>query len=133
MMGIGSAQYEIWGTPFDYAYVEKQSMAIEYGLNYWDEKEKEIKNDFVGSHDQADAVALNELIWEKSSSQPRTLILEDDLALELRDILALPDGRKFLITDIAKSIKWGEIPQLILTGLRYLPHEHKENYRLGHC
>jgi hypothetical protein len=43
MLSIGSAQYEIWGIPFDYAYLEKKSIAIEDGLQYWLENEKEIK------------------------------------------------------------------------------------------
>ena len=120
MMSMGSAQYEIWGTPYDMAYTEKESIAIKDGLNYWDEIERQIKNDFLGSYEQADSVALTELIWEESSSYPRRLILEDDLALELGDILALADGRKFLITNMQKSIKRGEIPQLTLDGFKVM-------------
>jgi hypothetical protein len=86
MMSIGSAQYEVWGTPYDYAYLEKKSIAIEDGLDYWLENEKEIKNDFIGTHDQADTVAVTELIWEKSLSWPRRYVIEDDPSLEPGDI-----------------------------------------------
>ncbi|MDI6853015.1 MAG: hypothetical protein QME75_05345 [Deltaproteobacteria bacterium] len=116
MMSIGSAQYEVWGTPYDYAYLEKQSVAIEEGLEYWLENEKEIKNDFIGTHDQADTIAVTELIWEKSLSRPRRIAIEDDPALELGDIVALPDGRKILVTALNKKIKRGEVPTLIIDG-----------------
>jgi hypothetical protein len=116
MMSIGSAQYEVWGTPYDYAYLEKQSVAIEEGLEYWLENEKEIKNDFIGTHDQADTIAVTELIWEKSLSRPRRIAIEDDPALEVGDIVALPDGRKILVTGLNKKIKRGEVPTLVIDG-----------------
>jgi hypothetical protein len=120
MMSLGSAQYEVWGTPYDMAYLEKESIAVEDGISYWEENEKEIKNDFIGSHEQADTVAVTELIWEKSSSLPRRLLIDDDLALELGDIVVLPDGRKFLITNLAKQIKRGEVPILTLDGFKVM-------------
>ena len=116
MMSIGSAQYEVWGTPYDYAYLEKQSVAIEEGLEYWLENEKEIKNDFIGTHDQADTIAVTELIWEKSLSRPRRIAIEDDPSLEVGDIVALPDGRKILVTALNKKIKRGEVPTLVIDG-----------------
>jgi hypothetical protein len=119
-MSMGSAQYEIWGTPYDYAYLEQESIAIEDGLAYWEENERQIKNDFLGTYEQADSLAVLELIWEKSNSYPRRLLLEDDLALEMGDILALLDGRKFLITGMQKSIKRGEIPLLTLDGFKVM-------------
>jgi len=119
-MSMGSAQYEIWGTPFDYVYLERQSIAIEDGLNYWEENEKEIKNDLIGSYEQADTLAITELIWEKSNTLPRQLLLDDDLAIEIGDILGLPDNRKFIVTDMSKTIKRGEIPILTLTGCKVL-------------
>jgi hypothetical protein len=116
MMSIGSAQYEVWGTPYDYAYLEKQSVAIEEGLEYWLENEKEIKNDFIGTHDQADTIAVTELICEKSLSRPRRIAIEDDPALEVGDIVALPDGRKILVTALNKKIRRGEVPTLVIDG-----------------
>jgi hypothetical protein len=118
MMCIGTGQYEVWGTPYDYVYLKKESLAVECNLDYWDIVEKVIENDFIGSPDQADAVALTELIWEKSASFPRQLVIEDDLALELGDMLLLPDGRKFCITDLARHPQRGEVTKLSLTGFK---------------
>jgi hypothetical protein len=120
MMCIGTGQYEIWGTPYDYAYLKKESLAVECNINYWEEVEKQLDNDFLGSHDQADAVALTELIWEKSAGFPRKLVIEDDLALEMGDMIRLPDGRKFCITGMAKQIQRGQVPLLNLDGFKVM-------------
>lgn len=116
MMSIGSAQYEVWGTPYDYAYLERQSIALENGLDYWQENEMEIKNDFIGTFDQADAVALTELVYQKCLSKPRKIVIADDPGLEVGDIVVLPDGRKVLIGGLSKSIRRGEVPLLTIEG-----------------
>jgi len=118
MMSIGSAQYEVWGTPYDMAYLEKETIAIEDGLEYWEENEKEIKNDFIGTQEQADKVAVTELVWEKVSSMPRRVVMEDDPALEPGDIIVLPDGRRIVITGLQKKIKRGEVPALTIEGCK---------------
>jgi hypothetical protein len=120
MLSIGSAQYEIWGIPFDYAYLEKKSIAIEDGLQYWLENEKEIKNDFIGTHDQADTIATTELIWEKSQTRPRRIVIEDDPSLEVGDIIGIPDGRKILIIGLSKKIKRGEVSSLTVDGCKVM-------------
>jgi hypothetical protein len=120
MMSIGSGQYEIWGVPFDYAYLEKTTIAIEDGTPYWAENEREIKNDFIGTHDQADTIALTELIWEKSQTRSRRIVIEDDPSLEVGDIIGIPDGRKILVTGLSKKIKRGEISSLIVDGFKVM-------------
>ena len=120
MMSIGSAQYEVWGTPYDYAYLEKTSIAMEDGLDYWLENEKEIKNDFIGTHDQADTIAVTELVWEKSLTRTRRIVIEDDPSLEVGDIVGIPDGRKILITGLSKKIKRGEVPSLVIDGCKVM-------------
>lgn len=119
-MSIGSAQYEIWGTPYDYAYLEKTSIAMEDGLDYWLENEKEIENDFIGTHDQADTIAVTELIWEKCLTKPRKIIIEDDPSLEVGDIIGIPDGRKILVAGLSKKIQRGEVPSLTIDGYKVM-------------
>ena len=120
MMSMGSAQYEVWGTPYDYAYLELKATALVDGLEYWEENEKEVKNDFLGSQDRVDALAMLELTWEVSSANPRTLVIKDDLALERGDILQLPDGRKFFISDMSKAVQRGAVPVLSLQGFKVM-------------
>ncbi len=120
MMCLGTGQYEIWGTPYDYVYLEKDSVAYVAGLEYFEENPKEIKNDFIGSHERADALAICELTWEQSLGNPRKITLTNDLSLELGDIFALPDGKKFCITNMSKTIKRGEVPLLNLECFKVL-------------
>ena len=120
MMSMGSAQYEIWGTPYDYAYLEKKSVAIEDGLAYWLENNLDLKNDFIGTHDQADIIAMTELIWQKCQGAPRKIAVADDPRLEIGDIIGLPDGRKVVITGMSKTIKRGEVSTLVLDGSKVL-------------
>ncbi len=120
MMSIGSAQYEVWGTPYDFAYLEKKSVAIEDGLDYWLENNLDIKNDFIGTHDQSDIIAMTELTWQKCLSMPRKVSVADDPRLEPGDIIGLPDGRKLVITALSKSIKRGETPTLLIEGCKVL-------------
>jgi len=120
MMSLGSAQYEIWGIPYDLAYLEKKSIAIEKDLKYWEENEKEVKNDFIGSWDQADTVAVTELIYQRSQSEQRTLVVGDDLRLEVGDIVQIPDGRRIFIEKLSKTIKRGEVPKLTINGFKVM-------------
>jgi hypothetical protein len=120
MMSIGSAQYEVWGTPYDFAYLEKKSVAVEDGLDYWLENNLDIKNDFIGTHDQADIIAMTELSWQKCLSMPRKVSVADDPRLEVGDIIGLPDGRKLVISALSKNIKRGEIPTLLIEGCKVL-------------
>jgi len=120
MMSLGSAQYEIWGTPFDYAYLEKTSIAIQYGVENFAENELELENNFIGSFDQADIVTTTELIWQRTIAIVRKMIMIDDLVVEKGDIIELPDQRRFLILAINKSIKRGESSLLELDGCKVL-------------
>lgn len=116
MMSLGSAQYEIWGTPYDLVYKKMKVIAVEDGLDYWQENEVKIDNDFLGIASQAETVAIRELLYRKSASFPRKLTMINDPSLELGDIIQLPDGKRFYIESMQKSIKRGEPMKLELSG-----------------
>ena len=118
MMCLGSAQYEIWGVPYDYAYLEKRSIAIVSGTPYYDENEVTLENDFIGTHDWSDALAACELCYQVSKAFPRKLIIDDYLGLEIGDIIQIYDGRKIFITDMKKTIKRGQNPVIEVTGFK---------------
>lgn len=120
MMSLGSAQYEVWGIPYDLCYLEKTVIAQEEGLEYWQEVELEIKNDFIGTAAQAEALALNELIYQKSASYPRKVVMEDHPGIEIGDIVQLPDGRRVFVQEMSRILKRGEIPILEITGFKVL-------------
>lgn len=120
MMCLGTGQYEIWGRPYDYVYLEKDSIAYVQGTEYYEENPLEIKSDFIGTHERADAIAMCELTWQQSLGHPRKLFITNDLALEPGDIVSLPDSRRFCIQGMSKTIKRGEVPLLSLDGFKVM-------------
>jgi hypothetical protein len=118
MMSLGSAQYEVWGIPYDLVYPLKRAIAVTDGLEYWEEIDKEIANDFIATYDRAEAVAVNEWVWEQSAARPRTVVLDDDLALEVGDIIELADGRRYFVQNLSKQIQRGKVPQLTVQAFQ---------------
>jgi hypothetical protein len=118
MMSLGSAQYEIWGSPYDMAYLEKRTIAIVNGIEYFEENEMDIKNDFIGIHALADAIAACELTFQVSKACPRRLVINDHLGLEIGDIIQIYDGRKIFILDMKKTIRRGQNPTIDITGFK---------------
>lgn len=126
MMSLGSAQYEIWGTPYDLVYLEKEHIAIEDGTEYWAENEVEIKNDFICTAEAAKAIAINELHYYKSSFYVRRLKIDDLPSLEIGDIIELPNEGKYFVKGLSKTIKPGTVPLLDIDGFRILTMEVSE-------
>ena len=118
MMSLGSAQYEVWGTPYDLAYLEKRTIAIVNGIQYYEENEVKIENDFIGTHDWCDMIASTELTYQVSKAHPRKITMDDYLGIELGDIIQIPDGRRMFVSDMRKSIKRGASPILEITGFK---------------
>jgi hypothetical protein len=122
MMCLGSCQYEIWGTPYDLAYIEKRSIAIVNGTEYYNENEMSIKNDFIGTQDWSDTIAITELTYQQSKSCPRKIVIKNILGLEIGDIIQLSDGRKIFISDMKKTIKRGSQSTVEITGFKVLTY-----------
>lgn len=120
MMSLGSAQYEVWGTPFDLVYLEKEQIVMEEGVEYWAENEVEVENDFIGTAEVAEACGINELHYCRSSFNARRLILDDMPGIEPGDVIALPDEGRFFITGLSKSIKPGAVPLLEVSCFKIL-------------
>ena len=112
MMSLGSAQYEVWGTPYDLVYLEKEHIAIEEGISYWEENEVEIENDFIGTSEVAESLAVGELHYLRSSFYVRRITMDDLPGLEPGDIIQLPYEGRYFVTGFAKSIKPGTLPVL---------------------
>lgn len=118
MMILGTGIYEIFGVPFDYAFLEKQAVAMLCELQFWEEKELNIRNDFISTESRAHELALNELFYNISLGSPRTLVVANDPRYEPGDILELPGGVKFFIQKASKRIRRGQFSALTLQGFR---------------
>ena len=99
MMSIGSGSYEIWGMPFDFVYREIEFIAVAPGIEFWNENELEIDNDIVDSCAAAEALAIRELMYQQQISSPRSILMAHNLHIEQGDIIMLPDGRIYTVTN----------------------------------
>lgn len=123
MMSLGSAQYEIWGVPYDLVYLEREQIAVEDGVNYWEENEVKLENDFIGTQEAAEAIAISELHYQRSAFQARRIICDDLPGLEIGDIIRLPEEGNYFVTGLSKQIRPGEVPKLEITCFKILEYE----------
>lgn len=104
MMCIGTGQYEIWGVPYEMVYLEEQAIAMKAGIEFWQEREKSIRNDFISSIDQAQGLVVNELHYEVMKEQPRSLLLRYDPRLEPGDIIQLSSTVKVWVEGVSRTL-----------------------------
>jgi hypothetical protein len=120
MMCLGTGQYEVWGEPYDYVYLKKDAIAYVQGLAFYEENPMELENDFIGTMERAVTIAMTELTWQQSIGAPRSLTITNDPALEVGDILDLPDHRRFFVQAMSKTLKRGEVPVMHLEGFKVM-------------
>ena len=118
MMILGNGIYEIFGQPFDYAFLEKKAICLCDNLQFFEEKEMELRNEFISTVNHAEQLALNELLFQKSLGQPRSVVLQHDPRIERGDILQLPTGAKFFVQEASKSFTRGGRSETVLRGFR---------------
>lgn len=107
MMCLGTGVYEIWGTPYELVYLEQQTIAIKSDTEFWQEREVDIRNDFISTVEQAQPLAINQLNFEVMKEQPRTVILRYDPRIEPGDIIQLSSSVKVWVESVSRSITRG--------------------------
>lgn len=115
MMCIGTGTYEIWGTPYEMVYLEQQAIAIKANTEFWQEREKSIRNDFISTIEQAQPIALNELHFEVMKENPRTLQLRYDPRLEPGDVLELSSTSRVWVEGVSRQITRGNTDNITMT------------------
>ena len=118
MMILGTGIYEIHGNPFDFVFLEKQAIAMIDNLQYWEEKQLEIRNEFISTESHAHQLALTELLFEQSLANPRRLVIANDPRIEKGDIIQLSNGVKFYVQGATKQIVRGRPVTMQLEGFR---------------
>lgn len=120
MMCIGTGSYEIWGTPYEMVYLEEQAIALKSGVEFWQEREKEIRNDFVSTLDQAQPLVVNELHFEVMKEQPRALLLRYDPRIEPGDVIQLSSQVKIWVENVSRLVTQdsNEVATMTVTGYR---------------
>ena len=120
MMILGTGVYEIVGNPFDWVYLEKQAVALLNNIKFWEEKQLDIRNEFISTAEVAHQLAVTELLYHQSSTRPRTITVANDLRIEKGDIIQLPSGVRFFVLTARKRLERGVSPTMSLNGFRVL-------------
>ena len=120
MMSIGTGQYEIWGTPYEMVYLEQTAIAQKAGIEFWEEREKEIRNDFISTLEQAQPLAVNELHYEVMKENPRALLLRYDPRIEPGDIIQLSSTVKVYVESMSRVLTRNsvDVATMTLNGYR---------------
>tara|TARA_R110000772_G_scaffold267971_3_gene393612 strand:- start:43463 stop:45022 length:1560 start_codon:yes stop_codon:yes gene_type:complete len=118
LMILGNGIYEIMGTPYDFAYLERKAIAMADNILFWEEKALDLRNEFISTEEHAHQLALNELLFQQSLGSPRTLVMPNDPRIEKGDILQLPTGAKFFVQSASKTLGRGNNVSMELTGFR---------------
>lgn len=120
MMCLGTGTYEVWGTPYELVYLEEQAIAMKSGIEFWQEREKEIRNDFISTLAQAQPLAVNELHFEVMKENPRNLLLRYDPRIEIGDVIQLSSTVKVWVENISRPLTRNsvEVATMSVTGYR---------------
>ena len=116
MMSVGTGQYEIWGTPYDYVHARNTTTAYNSSARPWEIKPEEIENDFVVNEPQAQAFAIRELIYRSRAAMQFNLEIVDDTRIERGDIIELSDGSRVYVTDYSREVAHGAPAVLSVQG-----------------
>jgi len=108
MQQMGTFNVTIEGEPYKLVYKEIKGQACWSNLNEYEIRTKTIENHMVDSQTLADSLAWRELKKEAVKGAPRSLSLPFDPFLGKTDIIELPDGTRYMIKSISKTLKRGE-------------------------
>lgn len=118
LMILGTGVYDVVGVPFDYAFLERRAIALIDNILFWEEKELEIRNEFISTAEHAHSLALQELLFEQSKLNPRNMVIQYDPRIEKGDILGIPGNLKFFVLGASRSLQRGGSQATSLGGVR---------------
>lgn len=118
MASIGTGQYEVNGTPYDYVNGRNTTEAYNSAAPAWLANEMEIENDFVTGEDAAQAYAVRELIYNARSASSYGVSIVDDPRIEPGDVLQFPDGSHLYVTGYSRDLTAGAPAVLDVDGFQ---------------
>ena len=108
MTKIGRGRYEVWGTPFEYVFLEIKAVAELDNLLIRDRNEVVIENHLIQNETNAENAAEIVLFREQARQNRRAVTMFFDLLLEPDDVFETSDGRRFMIDSVTRTLVRGE-------------------------
>lgn len=118
LMILGTGVYEVKGVPYDFAFLEKRAIALIDDLQFWEEHQLDIRNEFISTAEHAHSLALQELLFEQSKLNPRNILIQYDPRIERGDILELPGPIKFFVLEANRGLTRGKDESTSLGGVK---------------
>ena len=116
MQFIGRGEYEVWGRPYEYVYQELVTRHQVEGLAPEEVREVEYRNDFLSDMEDLDAAAFERLKREVVKNQVYEIVLLDDPALEVDDVIQIANGDRYYITSISRTLAREGAPTMHVTA-----------------
>ena len=116
MLSVGTGQYEIWGTPYDWKHAKNTTEAYDISSVQWLDNPEEVECDLIMNEAHADAIATQELIYLSKSASQSSIVLVDDRRMCQGDILQMTDGTMFYVTGYARRVTRGQPVSFSVTG-----------------
>ena len=116
MQQIGTFQVQVSGTFFEQVYAQLSGEARWSHTSLEETRRSEIRNDLISTQAQVDAIAKRELVKETVKGASRNMVVLEDTALEVADIVETKDGSRFFIRSISRKLQRGEnVPMMNMT------------------
>lgn len=91
MTAIGTCEFEVWGTPFEYVYQELEAKAFLSDAREEEDETEEVTNHIIGTLADARTLARAILRRKVAETAQRTLTVSEDFLIEPNDILELEE------------------------------------------
>ena len=116
LMMMGTGDYEIWGTPFDWVHARNTTEAFDSSVPPYIDNFQDIESDLILNEPHAQAVAVRELIYQARAANKWSVIIVDHPGLEFGDILEFPDGAQLYVEDFSRQLGRGSEATLDVSG-----------------
>lgn len=121
LRSLGKLQFEVHGTPYEYAYLELVSKARLTDVMSTEEEPIEIENHILSTIEQVEDLARDELRRKAAEVAQRDLVIGSDVLLEPNDVLELDEEgetARYYVMEVSKKFRRGEDPFYQLSTFR---------------
>lgn len=109
---VGTGQYEIVGEPVEFIYAEIKAVARVKGVAPVDRRSTTIENHLLDSQTLCNQAAVRALNLAQARQNVRNIEMVHDLLLEPDDIFEMPDGKRYMVQSITRTLERGSTGSL---------------------
>jgi hypothetical protein len=116
LAAMGTGDYEVWGTPFDYVHAKNTSEAYDQNAVSWADNPVTVECDLIMNEEHARAVCSRELIYLSAAATQWAVTIVEDRRIERGDIIEFSDSSKMFVQDFSRNLSYGTPNTLEVKG-----------------